>query len=74
MAKNFKELRAGMSAAAEAPSAPEHCRLMEEMSLQQLGKARELTRTKIARELHPGQGDVSKPERHTDMYISTLAS
>ena len=29
---------------------------------------------KIAGELHMGQGDVSKLERRTDMYVSTLAS
>ena len=59
MAKNFKELRARMSSAAKAASATEHRRLAEEMSLLQL---------------HMGQGDVSKLERRTDMYVSTLAS
>ena len=28
---------------------------------------------KVAEELHIGQGDVSKLERRTDMYVSTLA-
>src|ERR1700683_4863693 len=74
MAKNFQELRAGMSANAKAASAAEHRRLIEEMSLYQLRKARELTQTKIAGELHMGQGDVSKLERRTDMYVSTFAS
>ena len=74
MAKNFSQLRNGMSAQARAASAVEHRRLVEEMSLHQLRKARELTQTKIAGELHIGQGDVSKLERRTDMYVSTLAS
>jgi DNA-binding transcriptional regulator YiaG len=74
MAKNFQELRAGMSRAARAASEAEHRRLVEEMSLHQLRKARELTQTKIAEDLHIGQGDVSKLERRTDMYVSTLAS
>jgi len=74
MAKNFQELRARMSAAAREASNTEHRRLVEEMSLHQLRKARELTQTKIAEELHMGQGDVSKLERRTDMYVSTLAS
>ncbi len=74
MAKNFQVLRAGMSAGAKAASVAEHRRLVEEMSLHQLRKARELTQTKIAEELHMGQGDVSKLERRTDMYVSTLAS
>src|SRR5450432_456626 len=74
MARNFRELRAKMSSEAQAEGAAEHRRLVEEMSLHQLRKARELTQTKIAGELHIGQGDVSKLERRTDMYVSTLAS
>jgi len=74
MARNFEELRARMSAKAKTASAAEHRRLVDEMSLYQLRKARELTQTKLAEELHMGQGDVSKLERRTDMYVSTLAS
>jgi DNA-binding transcriptional regulator YiaG len=74
MAKNFKELRAGMSAQPRTASAAEHRRLLDEMSLYQLRKARELTQTRLADELHMGQGDVSKLERRTDMYVSTLAN
>ena len=74
MAKNFEELRGKMSSRAREVSDAEYRRLVEEMSLLQLRKARELTQTKIAEELHMGQGDVSKLERRTDMYVSTLAS
>jgi hypothetical protein len=74
MAENFNELRARMSAGAQAASAAEHRRLLAEMSLYQLRKARELTQAKIAGELHMGPGDVFKLERRTDMYVSTLAS
>jgi DNA-binding transcriptional regulator YiaG len=74
MAKKFQELRAGMSPAARAASAAQQSRLIEEMSLYQLRKARELTQTKLAEDLHMGQGDVSKLERRADMYVSTLAS
>ena len=74
MAKNFQEPRARMSAEARAASVAEHRRLVDEMSLHQLRKARELTQTKVAVELHMGQGDVSKLERRTDMYVNTLAS
>jgi len=63
-----------MSPEAQAASAAERRRLLDEMSLHQLRRARELTQTKIADELHIGQGDVSKLERRTDMYVSTLAS
>ena len=74
MAKNYQELRAKMSPEARAGSDSEYQRLVEEMSLHQLRKARELTQSKIAEELHIGQGDVSKLERRTDMYVSTLIS
>jgi DNA-directed RNA polymerase specialized sigma subunit len=75
MAKDYRELRAKMSDEAKAVSSAERRRLEEEeMSLHQLRKARELTQTKIAGELHMAQGDVSKLERRTDMYVSTLAS
>jgi hypothetical protein len=73
MAKNFRELQARMSPAARAASAVERQRLIEELSLYELRKARELTQTRIAGELQMGQGDVSKLERRADMYVSTLA-
>ena len=74
MAMDFQELRAKMSPTTRTASEAEHRLLIEEMSLHQLRKARELTQTKIAEDLHMGQGDVSKLERRTDMYVSTLAS
>jgi len=74
MAKSFQELRNKMSDKARAASVAEHRRLVEEMSLYQLRKAREMTQVKIAEELHMGQGDVSRLERRADMYVSTLAS
>ena len=74
MAKKLEELRAKMSAAAKAASDAEYRRLVEEMPLHQLRKAREMTQVKIAEELQIGQGDVSRLERRADMYVSTLAS
>jgi DNA-binding transcriptional regulator YiaG len=75
MAKNFNELRARLSPEARAASEVEAERLRhEEMTLVELRRARELTQTKLAQELQIGQGDVSKLERRTDMYVSTLAS
>ena len=73
MAKNFLDLREKMSPSAKVSSAAEYTRLTAAMSLQELRTARELTQTKIAAELEMGQGDVSKLERRTDMYVSTLA-
>jgi hypothetical protein len=72
--KNFNELRTGMSATAKTACTADHCRLVEEMSLLQLRKARELTQIKIADELHMGTGDVSELERRADIYVGTLTS
>lgn len=44
------------------------------MSLLELRKAKELTQAKVAAELHIEQGDVSKLERRTGMYVSPLAN
>ena len=74
MAKNFEELRAGMSAEGRAASVAEHHCLVDEMSRLQLRKAREQTRQKIADELHMRSGDVSELERHADIYVGALAS
>ncbi|HEX4136918.1 MAG TPA: transcriptional regulator [Bryobacteraceae bacterium] len=74
MAKNFAELRAGMSAESKTASAAEHHCLVDEMSQLQLRKAREQTRQKIANELHMGPEDVSELERRADIYVGTLAS
>jgi len=74
MPKHYLELRAKLSPQAQAASTLERTRLLEEMSLHELRKARELTQSKIARDLHMGQGDVSKLEHRTDMYVSTLTS
>ncbi len=63
-----------MSPSGKAASKAEYARLTKELSLQELRKARELTQSSIAAELEIAQGDVSKLERRTDMYISTLAN
>jgi hypothetical protein len=63
-----------MSPVGKAVSAAEYTRLTKELSLQELRKARELTQISIAAEFEIAQGDVSKLERRTDMYISTLAN
>lgn len=77
MAKNFSQLRNGMSAKAREVSAAEHCRLVEEMSLHQLRKARELTQTKIAGELHyraRGCFEAGKTDGHVCQYACQLPS
>jgi len=72
MAKNFTELREKMS-----PESRERSRLLAakyraEMPLDELREAREMTQVHLARILRVNQAAVSKMERRTDMYISTL--
>src|SRR5437762_3894831 len=74
MARNFSKLRDKMSSAARAESEREFRRMVEEMPLRKLRPARELTQENLASVLHVKQSEVSKIERRTDMYLSTLAS
>jgi len=74
MARKFSELREKMSPAARAESEREFRRMVEEMPLRKLRAARELTQENLASVLHVKQSEVSKIERRTDMYLSTLAS
>jgi transcriptional regulator with XRE-family HTH domain len=74
MARKFSELRAKMSPAARAQSEREFKRMVEEMPLRKLRAARELTQENLASVLHVKQSEISKIERRTDMYLSTLAS
>ena len=46
--------------------------MAEEMTLQQLRKARRYTQKKVAKSLHIGQEGVSKIEKRSDLLISTL--
>ena len=74
MARKFNELREKMSPAARVESEREFRRMVEEMPLRKLRAARELTQENLASVLHVKQSEVSKIERRTDMYLSTLAS
>jgi DNA-binding transcriptional regulator YiaG len=72
MAKNFKELQAKMSPERRARNAAAAKKMLEEMPLDELREARELTQEQLARVLRVNQAAVSKMERRTDMYLSTL--
>lgn len=74
MAKNFHELRSKMS-----PVAREKARILAhkyaaEMPLDELRAARQMTQEHLARLLGTKQAAISKLERRTDMYLSTLQS
>jgi len=63
-----------MSPAARSESEREFRRLMEEMPLQKLRSARNLTQQNLANVLNVSQSEVSKIENRADIYVSTLAS
>ena len=72
MAKSFKTLTDKMS-----PEAVERARLktqtmLKDMPLHELRNARNLTQKQIAESMKIKQASVSKMEKRTDMYISTL--
>ena len=74
MAKDFKELRAKMNPKSRAGAAALAKRYRDEMALDELRVARKLTQENLAVVLGVNQSAISKLERRTDMYVSTLAS
>ena len=74
MARNFKELQEAMSPERRARVEVRVNEALRTMALDELREARKLTQTQLASLLHVDQGSVSKMERRTDMYISTLRS
>jgi hypothetical protein len=72
MAKNFKNLREKMSPESRERSRALAAKYRAEMPLNELREAREITQVHLARLLKVNQGAVSKMERRTDMYVSTL--
>jgi DNA-binding XRE family transcriptional regulator len=72
MARNFRELEAKMSPASRARSRALAEKYRAEMPLDELRQAREMTQVHLAKILGVNQAAVSKLERRTDMYVSTL--
>ena len=72
MARKFSELRAKMPEARRTAAAERTRVMLDEMPLAELREARDLTQATLAQALGVEQGNVSKLERRTDMYISTL--
>lgn len=72
MAKPFKNLKQKMSPAALARAEKQARKVLAEMPLNELRAARQLTQESLAKSLGINQAAVSKMERRTDMYISTL--
>lgn len=72
MAKSFKTLRAKMSPAAQQRAKEKTRMMLEAMPLQELRQAGALSQDEMAKALGIKQAAVSKLERRTDMYLSTL--
>ena len=72
MARNFKELRNALSPEARVRVEKRVAQAIQEMPLDQLRKARNLTQVAVAQKLKIDQGSVSKLEGRSDMYLSTL--
>lgn len=72
MAKKFEELRKKMRPEARARADEFAREMLAEMPLQELRQAILLSQEELAQILRVQQATVSKMERRTDMYISTL--
>ena len=68
----FRELTKGFTPARRARVAAKAAALREEMTLEELRKARDLSQEEIAQALAVGQPTVAKLEKRTDMHISNL--
>jgi hypothetical protein len=72
VARKFSELEAKMSPESRRRSDEKAARLEKEMALNELRAAREISQEHLAGLLHVKQAAISKMERRTDMYVSTL--
>lgn len=74
MSKPFTTLRNKMSPAAREAAANKTKQMLKKMPLQELRQALQMSQERMANILDTKQANVSRIERRTDMYISTLRS
>jgi transcriptional regulator with XRE-family HTH domain len=74
MAKKFRELYNKIPADRRARIEEQVREERRKIALSEMRKARSLTQNAIAEQLHIDQGAVSRLEKRTDMYLSTLRS
>ena len=74
MTKPFHNLRHRMSTKAQQLAQKKTQKMLKDMALQELRQARQLSQEKMAELLATKQANISRIERRTDMYISTLRS
>lgn len=74
MSKSFKMLRQKMSKPAQDAAAIKTREMLKAMPLQELRQAHQMSQERLAQLLTTKQANISRMERRTDMYISTLRS
>jgi transcriptional regulator with XRE-family HTH domain len=72
MATNFRKIRERMPPERQERIRKRTEELLAELPLQELRQARELTQEELAEVLGLNQATISKLERRTDMYLSSL--
>lgn len=72
MAKPYRLLREKMTPESRARAEARTQAILRAMPLDELREARDLTQEHLAKILHVKQASISKMERRTDMYVSTL--
>ncbi len=71
--RKFRELVKAMPVERQQKVAGRVRQSLASMPLEEVRKARQMTQAKLADELGVNQGEVSKIEHRTDIYLSTLA-
>ena len=74
MAKKWAEIRRTLSDSDESLLRGRIAVELAKLPLAEVRKARQMTQNRLAELLHVNQGAVSKIEKRTDMYLSTLRS
>ncbi|HYF97424.1 MAG TPA: XRE family transcriptional regulator [Coxiellaceae bacterium] len=74
MPKSFQNLKSKLSPQAQTTIKEKTLKMLAEMPLQELRQAKQLSQERLAEILATKQANVSRLERRTDMYISTLRS
>lgn len=74
MAHKWRDIRRTLSPEREEETERYVRSVVDAATLNQLREARNLTQTNLANVLGINQGSVSKMEKRTDMYVSTLRS
>ena len=73
MTKNFSELQQKMPPRSRARSQARAAAMLKDMALDELRAARAMTQAELGHKLGLKQAAISRMERRTDVYVSTLA-